>query len=168
MKIILETKRLYLREFESLDGVHFFHLNNNPEVLKYTGDSAFKNIDEANKFINNYSDYKLNGYGRWAVCLKDTNEFIGWCGLKLDNYEVDLGFRFFQKYWGLGYASESAKACVEYGFSKLKIKKIIGRAYIKNKASIKVLQKCNLVFEKDFVYDGKPAVLYSIKNDKNS
>ena len=170
MKIILETDRLYLREFVPSDGFHFYHLNNDQEVIKYTGNKAFKSLDEAMLFIENYPDYKHNGYGRWAVCLKATNEFLGWCGLKYENNnnnEVDLGFRFYKKHWGKGYATEAGKACVNYAFSTLKINEIVGRAYIENSASINVLKKCHLIFQKEFKYDQKPAVLYTIKNDTN-
>jgi len=167
MKIILETDRLYLREFIDTDGFHFYHLNNDEDVVKYTGNKPFKTLEEAIDFIKNYSDYKRNGYGRWAVCLKETNEFLGWCGLKYENNEIDLGFRFYKKYWGMGYATESASACVSYGFSKLNLKEIVGRAYIENVASIKVLKKCNFKFEKQFLYDNQPAVLYTLENDTN-
>ncbi len=167
MKIILETNRLYLREFIASDGFHFYHLNNDEDVIKYTGNKAFKSLEEAMIFIKNYSDYKRNGYGRWAVCLKDTNEFLGWCGLKFeeDKAEIDLGYRFYKKYWGKGFATESAKACVNYGFSKLNMNEIVGRATIENKTSIEVLKKCNFKFEKQFVYLNQPSVLYTIKND---
>ena len=57
MKIILETERLYLREFVEADGFHFYHLNNDAEVIKYTGNSAFNSLTEAYDFIKNYSDY---------------------------------------------------------------------------------------------------------------
>ncbi len=168
MKIILETKRLYLREFIPLDGYHFFHLNNDPEVIKFTGDEAFESLDEAYDFIKNYSEYKNNGFGRWAVCLKETKEFLGWCGLKFvkDKNETDLGFRFYKTHWGKGYATEAAIASVNYGFSKLKISEIIGRASIENKASLKVLKKCSFKFKEQFIYNNQPSVLYTIKNDK--
>ena len=169
MKIILETERLYLREFLPEDGLNFFNLNSDPEVIKYTGNKAFESLSEANSFILNYSDYKEHGFGRWAVCLKSTNKFLGWCGLKLeiDKNEIDLGFRFSKNNWGKGYATESAIACVKYGFNILNLKEIVGRAYVKNKASIHVLEKCGLKFKANFKYDNKLAVLYSIKNDFN-
>jgi len=167
MNIILETQRLYLREFINSDGFHFYELNNDPEVIKYTGNKAFQSLDEANNFIKNYSDYRQNGFGRWAVCLKETDEFLGWCGLKQEKQVIDLGFRFYKKYWNNGFATEAAKACINYGFLKLKLPEIIGRAYVKNTASIRVLKKCNLKFEKRFEYDKKPTVLYTIKNDTN-
>ena len=169
MKIIIETQRLYLRQFINSDGYHFFHLNNDPEVIKYTGNTSFKSLDEANEFIQNYPDYKKNGFGRWAVCLKTNNEFIGWCGLKLeeDTKEIDLGYRFYKRYWGMGFATESAIASIKYGFEVLKLNRVIGRSYKANKGSIKVLQNCNLNFEKEFIYDNNPAVLYSIENVRN-
>lgn len=169
MKIILETERLYLREFIKSDGFHFFHLNNDPDVLKYTGNDPFKTLDEATKFIENYPDYKRNGFGRWAVCSKENDVFLGWCGLKYDTElkETDLGFRFYKKYWGQNFATEAALACIQYGFEVLQLKEIVGRAYAANKASIRVLEKCAMHFQKEFLYDGKPAVFYTIQNDNN-
>lgn len=128
MKYILETTRLKLRELDLMDTKYFYDLNSNPNVIKYTGDSAFNSIEDANQFLENYQDYELNGYGRWAVILKETNQFIGWCGLKLNSHETDIGFRFFEEEWNKGYATESAIACLNYGFEKLKLRSIIGRA----------------------------------------
>ena len=84
MKNVIETERLYLREFDISDSASFFELNLNPNVIKYTGNSAFKDVEEAKKFLENYSDYQTNGFGRWAVIYKSTQEFLGWCGLKYD------------------------------------------------------------------------------------
>lgn len=96
MKPILETERLLLRELNPDDAGDFFYLNENPNVIKYTGDKVFQNIDEAREFLENYRDYWLNGYGRWAIISKVNNEFVGWCGLKYNSNteETDVGFRF--------------------------------------------------------------------------
>ncbi|SFN61264.1 Protein N-acetyltransferase, RimJ/RimL family [Paenimyroides ummariense] len=150
MKFIIETERLFLREFILDDAEKFYQLNLNPNVIRYTGNAAFKSINEAKSFLENYNDYKANGYGRWAAINKNNNEFLGWCGLKygeLEN-ETDIGFRFFEEEWNKGYATESAVACLEYGFEVLKLNRIIGRAMEENKASIKVLEKIGLQFEK--------------------
>ena len=79
---ILETERLYLREFEPGDAENFYLLNLDPEVIKYTGDVAFKNINEASAFLQNYNHYSTYGFGRWAVILKSGRQYTGWCGLK--------------------------------------------------------------------------------------
>ena len=169
MKIILQTERLYLREFIFSDGIQFFNLNSDFEVIKYTGNKPFISLYEANNFISTYNDYERNGFGRWAVCLKETHEFLGWCGLKKDepSQEIDLGFRFFKRNWGKGYATEASLGCIFYGFGTLKISKIIGRVYKDNLASIHVLKKCKFKIVNFFEYDNQPAILFELKNDKN-
>jgi len=166
MKTILETDRLLLREFEVCDAKNFYELNLNPNVIKYTGNKAFKDINEAKYFLENYSDYQRNGFGRWAVINKANQVFLGWCGLKYDEKlnETDIGFRFFEHFWNLGFATESAKACIDYGFAKLNLKTIIGRAMKENSASVKVLEKIGLQYVRDFDFNDQKGVIYSIEN----
>ena len=161
---ILETKRLTLREFELSDANSLYELNSDPEVIKYTGDPPFKNIEEAKEFILNYNHYKKYGFGRWAVILNSTNEFIGWCGIKYteEKDEHDLGFRFFRKYWGNGFASESAAACIDYAFNTLNINKLYGRAMKENIASIRVLEKIGMKYSHDFKFERADGVIYYI------
>ena len=152
LSLITETPRLLLREFNAADAGHLYDLNHDPEVLKYTGDRPFADLADAARFLEQYKDYDLYGMGRWAVVLKSTRAFTGWCGLKYrpdlgTEGEVDLGYRFFRKYWGKGFATETARRCVDYGFEQLHLKRIIGRSAIANAASVKVLEKCGLKFE---------------------
>ena len=147
MKIIFESERLILREFTGNDARKMFELNSDPEVIKYTGNVPFESVQEAQAFIKNYKDYEKNGFGRWAVLEKKSKVFLGWCGLKLNEEKfIDIGFRFFKKYWNKGYATESAKACLKYGFENLNIEEIIGEADKENIASIKVLKKLGMKF----------------------
>ncbi|WP_158962083.1 GNAT family N-acetyltransferase [Myroides fluvii] len=165
MKKIAGTSRLILRELHPSDANSFFELNANPNVIRYTGNAAFKDVAEATEFLEHYSDYKENGYGRWAVVLKDSGRFVGWCGLKFDEetQQTDIGFRFFEAEWGKGYATESAEACLQLGFDAFALDCIIGRAMKANRASIRVLEKLGLTYEKDILLDGADAVLYKIK-----
>lgn len=168
MTTILATNRLLLREFLIEDAQSFYELNADPEVMRYTGDSAFESVSQAEDFIRNYDEYNKNGFGRWSVILKSTNKFIGWCGLKLDEENmVDIGYRFFKKEWGKGYATESAKACLAYGFHELKLPEIIGRSAFENKASIRVLEKLGMQFWKKKTCKGiENAVYYKIACDQ--
>lgn len=162
---ILETERLLLREFQSSDAENMYLLNLNPEVIKYTGDEAFSSIESALNFIENYDHYQKFGFGRWAVIVKETNKFIGWCGLKFspDKNETDIGFRFFQECWNKGFATESATACLNFGFQTLKINRIIGRAMKENTGSIKVLEKIGMKYLTDFDFDSQEGVIYELK-----
>lgn len=76
MKIILETKRLVFHEFETADAKEMFLLNSDHDVIKYTGDEPFKSVEEAGQFILQYDQYQKYGMGRWAVLLKETNEYL--------------------------------------------------------------------------------------------
>ncbi|MFN5416807.1 MAG: GNAT family N-acetyltransferase [Flavobacteriia bacterium] len=165
----LQTQRLYLREFTIEDATHFYDLNLDPEVIKHTGDEAFKSIAEAKIFLENYDHYQKYRFGRWAVIDKSNEEFLGWCGLKYspEKDEVDLGFRFFQKYWNKGFASEAAQACLNYGFNELNLLQIVGRAMKENAASIRVLEKVGMKFLADFDFDGNEGVIYKIEKDEN-
>jgi len=166
MEKILENEQIYLRKLTVSDAIHFFNLNNDPDVLQFTGDKPFLNRKEAESFLAHYPNYKRDGYGRWAVCMQETDEFLGWCGLRkcIDSGQVDIGFRFYKKHWGKGYASVATKLCVNFGFNTLKLEQIVGNAYAENKASIRVLEKCGFVFQKSGVYDDKEAVFYTIHN----
>lgn len=164
--VILETERLYLREFTTDDAENAYLLNLDPEVIKYTGDEAFESIEVAKIFLANYDHYKKYGFGRWAVISKEDNELLGWCGLKYtsDLDEFDIGFRFFKKHWNKGFATESAKACLDLGFNKFKMQEIIGRAMKANIGSVKVLEKIGLTYFKSFDFDGNDGVVYRIEN----
>ncbi len=149
MKVVLETERLQLRELTPEDAQSMFDLNSDPEVIKYTGDPPFESVEQTKVFLQNYDDYKKNGFGRWAMISKAENEFIGWCGLKLNEEKlIDLGFRVFRKHWNKGYASEAAKACIHYGFETLGFDQITGRVLSENTASIKVLEKLGMQYWK--------------------
>ncbi len=162
MKTILQAPRLILREFTIEDVQNFYELNRNPNVIQFTGDDAFQSISEAEEFLKNYKDYEKNGYGRWAVIEKQSGEFLGWCGLKFDGKETDIGFRFFEQHWGKGYATESAKACLEYGFNTLNLAEIVGRAMKENIASHKVLEKIGLKFIEELEKENRKWLIYKI------
>lgn len=165
IKKVIETNSLYLRELTVADAENFYLLNADEDVIKYTGDKAFDSIKDAKSFLENYNPYQEYGYGRWAVIAKSNEEFLGWCGLKYSPEidEVDVGFRFFKKHWNKGFATESAKACIEYGFENLNLKTIVGRAMEANVASIKVLEKLGMTFVGKFEFHLHDGVLYQIK-----
>lgn len=165
MKEIIETERLFLRELNVNDAESFYRLNLDKDVLKYTGDKPFENIENSKEFLEKYNHYEKYGFGRWAVINKENGKFLGWCGLKFTEIrnEYDIGFRFFKKYWNKGYATESAKSCIDYGINKLQLTEILGRAMRENQASIRVLEKIGLEYNRDFDFEGNKGVIYKTK-----
>ncbi|MEM9052221.1 MAG: GNAT family N-acetyltransferase [Bacteroidota bacterium] len=158
---VIETERMYLREFKLCDAEAFYDLNSNMEVLQYTGDDPFETVHDAHNFLKNYKEYELHGFGRWAVVLKDSGRFIGWCGLKKNGEGyVDLGFRLFQEEWGKGYATEAALASLKIGFDKYRLDEIIGRVAPENKASVRILEKLGMTYWKSGDCHGIPDAMY--------
>lgn len=158
----IETERTIMRKLTKEDAKDFYTLNLDDEVLKYTGDKPFENIQASIHFLTNYDQYEKYGVGRLAVIDKATTKFIGWCGLKYskDKYEYDIGFRFYRSYWNKGYATETSKKCLDFGFNELGIEKVVGRAMKENIGSIKVLEKIGMKFKEKFDFDGREGVIY--------
>ena len=166
MEPLIHSNRLFLRHFILSDAKDLFQLNNDSEVLKYTGDVPFNSEQEALQFLEQYDAYSKTGIGRYALIRKEDQEFLGWCGLKYhpETRQVDLGFRLSKKYWNQGYATESTQAVLNYAFYTLKYPKLVAHTHINNKASRRVLEKCNFQKIKHFDYDGMPAILYELEN----
>ncbi len=154
----LETDRLMMRELVITDADGMFQLDSDPLVHKYLGETPVKKMEEINKVIAGIQkQYLDNGIGRYATFEKSSGNFIGWSGLKFitepENNRVnfyDVGYRFIPAYWGKGYATEVTKTWLEYGFTNLNLKEIIGTAHIDNKASRRVLEKCGLTYIEKF------------------
>lgn len=162
MRIFVETERLILREILPTDAEGLFQLDSDPEVHRYLGNKPVENKEQITAVINFIrQQYIDNGIGRWAIIEKASNNFIGWTGLKLIteltnshiNY-YDLGYRLIQKYWGQGFATESAKASLNYGFKELKLNEIYAMADCENMKSNNALTKIGLRFIETFDFDG--------------
>jgi ribosomal-protein-alanine N-acetyltransferase len=167
MHIVFQTPRLILRRFTEADTSLLLQLNSNPEVLKYLHEPLLETEEQAHHVLHNiiFPQYN-NNLGRWAIHLNDSNEFIGWCGLKYlsENDEIDLGYRLMPPFWGKGYAFEAAKHTITYGLQQLHLKTIVGRAHIQNTASLHILEKVGMQFIKEEILDDCPVKTYTISN----
>ncbi len=168
MQIISTSERLLFREFTTEDASLLHSLNSDPRVLKYVHELPL--TDEAAAFAKLTNSilpqYTQNGFGRWAVHLKENHTFIGWCGLKFrpERNEIDLGYRFMPTYWGKGYATEAAKVSIEIGFTQYNIPVLTAMAHIENIASLKVIEKCGFVFQQLEEVDNCPVKTYQLDN----
>lgn len=173
--ILLETERLLLREVTEADAADLFEMDSDPDVHRYIYNQPLKQIEEQYKMIGmlqqQYRDY---GIARWAVVDKQSGECLGWAGLKYfpepynghqDFYE--LGYRFKQKHWGKGYATEAGKAIVDYGFTHLDTDCLYAMTDVDNTASQHVLGKLGFRFVEVFDEDGRPINWYALDKKKD-
>ncbi|MDR7371136.1 GNAT family N-acetyltransferase [Flavobacterium aquidurense] len=172
MKKSIETERLLLRELELSDAEGMFELDSNPNVHIFVGKKPVKHIDESRASIEYIQQqYKDFGIGRWAVILKETNEFLGWSGIKFITNEMnnhkdfyEIGYRFIEKYWGKGYATEAGKAFVNYAFNEMNVDALYASADEGNENSRKILEKLGMNYVNSFEFEGKSEVWYKVKN----
>ena len=158
----IETERFTLREWNLSDAPWLYELNQDREVVHLTGDAGFDSIEAAQELIAAYLNYQRDGYGRWMVEDKNSGEALGWCGLNKNSWGIDLGYRFFKKFWGQGVASECAEATVKWA-RKMGLPRLIGRTLTGNPASARVLEK--LDFER---YSEQPIEDFAVGQRMNA
>jgi RimJ/RimL family protein N-acetyltransferase len=151
--VVLETKRLILRELLTDDNKFILRLLNEPSFIENIEDKGVRTLEDATAYLLNgpIASYKKNGFGLWLVLTKDTNTAIGMCGLiKRDILkDVDIGYAFFPEYCSKGYALESATAVMSYAKEQLGLKRLLALVNFDNQRSIKLLDKLGFHYERN-------------------
>src|SRR4051794_35742006 len=163
---ILETQRLVLRHLLPGDLDDLFALYRDPEVRRYFPEGTLtyeETKEELEWFLGGHPTHPQ--LGLWATIHKETDQFIGRCGLLPwtieQRPEVEVAYMLAKEYWGQGLGTEAAQAILDYGFGQLQLSRLICLIDRENQASIKVARKIGMRLEKE-VDDGKgPALLYS-------
>jgi RimJ/RimL family protein N-acetyltransferase len=173
---ILRTKRLILRPWRDQDVAPFAALNADPEVMAEMGGPRHRADSEAQaQRIREHFD--AHGYGVWAAGLPGAASFIGFIGLAIPGFEasftpcVEVGWRLARAYWGQGYASEGARAALDFGFERLGLEEIVSFTTTTNLRLRRVMERIGMArqAEEDFdhpnLHEGHPLrrhVLYRI------
>ncbi|MBN2652268.1 MAG: GNAT family N-acetyltransferase [Spirochaetales bacterium] len=153
MKKIIETKRLFLRELVKSDKEELAKILTDPESMKYyPAPFSYKKVEDWIKWnIDNYNKYN---HGLWAVILKEGNVFLGDCGITMQNIDgeqlPELGYHIKKEYCNKGFATEAAKACMEYAFGTLDFPVLYIYTKHDNKPSFRVAEKIGMKFVKYF------------------
>jgi RimJ/RimL family protein N-acetyltransferase len=165
----LETERLSLRRFTLEDAAFALKLVNEPAFIANVGDKGVRSLDDARRYLAEgpIAMYERHGYGLWHAALRETGAAVGMCGLlKRDILpDVDVGYAYLPEFRGRGLASEAARAVLRHGERKFGLRRVIAVVAEGNQASIRVLEKIGLRYERMYpMYPGQPEVrLYSIE-----
>jgi RimJ/RimL family protein N-acetyltransferase len=159
----IETARLRLRMFTHADLGDLYPIFSDREVVKYmqTGEPATREETEyaLESIIKHWHEH---GFGRWAVVHKETRQLIGYGGLRSFYGAPELVYLLAKPFWGMGLATELAKACLKWGFEQRGFERIIAIAKPDNKASRRVMEKIGLSFERNGDFQGIGVVFYVI------
>lgn len=151
---IIITDRLLLRMWRSSDTPLMTAINSNPVVMEHFPGIQDREMTIA--LIERINQHQMKfGYAPYAVEIKETQEFIGFVGLNQPEFEiphfvphglpiVEIGWRLAAEHWGKGYATEAARAVLQYGFTKLNLDEIISFTVVANLKSRRVMEKIGL------------------------
>ncbi|WP_201550120.1 GNAT family N-acetyltransferase [Psychrobacter fjordensis] len=146
---MIETERLYLRQWRASDFAIFAQMNADLEVMKYFPKPLSPKVSDliANKCSQLIKD---KGWGFWAVSLKETDIFIGMVGLNEAHADmsfapaVEIAWRLHKDYWGQGYATEAARASLNFAFDTLGLDEVVAFTAVINEHSQLIMQRIGM------------------------
>jgi RimJ/RimL family protein N-acetyltransferase len=170
-KIVIETDRLFLREFAPADLAALFRVLCDRETMRFYP----MTLDEsaAEEWIaRNQQRYATQGHGLWAMDLKSTGEMIGDCGITLQDVDgeslLEIGYHLRRDMWGQGFATEAARACRDYGFAELHAEFLVSLVRPENVPSCRVAERNGMTVWKETIHAGFPHLVYRAKREAQS
>ncbi len=162
----LETERLHLRRFTPDDlEIYAARIFADPDVMRYLPKRDSLPAERAQRTMDFFNTHWTQfPYGPWAVQEKASGELIGHCGLRLiaEINETEVLYALGKDFWGNGFATEAARASVDFGFKQIGLERIIALAVPENIASRKVMAHCGLQYEKEIQLFGLDCVYYAL------
>jgi RimJ/RimL family protein N-acetyltransferase len=176
---VIVTERLCLREWRDTDVEAFTRMNADPVVMEFFPETY--SAERTRRFVDLIrTRWSELGYSLWAVERRDTGDFIGYIGLWPARFPahftpaVEVGWRLAADHWGHGYATEGARAALDYGFETLGLDEIVSFTAAINRRSVQVMERIGMRrdlggdFEHPNVPLGHPTrahVLYRIRRE---
>jgi [ribosomal protein S5]-alanine N-acetyltransferase len=165
-KLILQTERFDLRVLEPGDAEPLHRFYGDPEAMRYVGSSGRAiDLDATRAAIARHIEHqRRNGFSLWAIVDRADGSVVGCAGLYLvegTGPEVELVYELVRDRWGEGIATETARACLEYGLDELGLRRVIGLAYPENGPSVRVMEKLGMRRESDVEAYGRRMVKFS-------
>ena len=159
----IETDRLLLRMFGPEDLDELARLFSDPDVMRYVGEGQPVNREEADRALQSIiKHWQTHGFGRWAAVDKRTREFVGFGGLRSLFGTPEVVYHLAPAHWGKGLATELGRASLRFGFEDRQFDRIVAIAKPLNTASVHVMEKLGMHFEKDARYYDIDVVEYAI------
>ncbi|NKB17166.1 MAG: GNAT family N-acetyltransferase [Pseudanabaena sp. CRU_2_10] len=165
MNQIIETDRLFLSPASESDAAELQQMWAQPAVRKYLCDDLILPLSHVQEMlVQSTTAFQKGSYGIWIARLKQQETMAGFTGFWpfFEPPEIQLIYGLSSEFWGKGLATEMARAMLEYGFQTYGFEIISASADLPNKASIAVMERLGMTFEKQMAYEGKETIFYKI------
>ena len=165
-----------MRPWQDQDRAPFAELNADPEVMRHF--PATLTREESDAAVDRYRAHMdKHGFGLWATVLRTTGAFVGSVGISIPRFEAsftpctEVGWRVHRSHWNQGYATEAARAAIEFGFREIGLREILSFTPHGNVASRRVMEKLGMTRRADDDFDHplvpaghplRPHVLYRL------
>jgi ribosomal-protein-alanine N-acetyltransferase len=164
----IETLHLLLRAWTPEDADAWLRILHEDGILRYFPNQTPPSREKADAYIAHHRvHWEKHGYGHWAVVMCSDGQVVGWNGLEylpeLD--ETEVAYLLSKRVQGRGYATEAARAAVQFGFETAGLSKIIGLVHPENIGSVRVLEKCGLSFVDRIALWGLEMSRYQIQRE---
>jgi RimJ/RimL family protein N-acetyltransferase len=155
----ITTPRLLLRQWRSSDRQPFSEMNADPRVMEFFPAPLSREESEAlvDRIEQHFADH---GFGIWAVEIPDLTPFAGFVGLAIPRFDahftpcVEIGWRLAARYWGLGFATEAARAVLNFAFGRIHLDEVVSMTSKCNERSRGVMQRIGMTYSSldDFLH----------------
>lgn len=167
-------KRLHLRPVIASDAARLFEIYGDPATNTFNPAGPYPDIHHAKMVLARWiSHWELNGFGNWAISLRDTPEkTLGFGGLSISHFADisinNLGYRFATEAWGNGLATEFSQYAIEHGFDHIKLPEISAVVRKNHLVSQKVLTKAGLRYVREIldVQNAPPSLLFTLTREE--
>jgi RimJ/RimL family protein N-acetyltransferase len=165
---MLETNRLFLRQFNENDIDAVFAMRSDAGVMRFIREPQAQRSEAENWIKLVSSRWEKEKIGFCAVIKKSSNQFIGWCGLwrLTETDEIELGYALIEDFQGKGFAVEAAEAFLHYGFETLNLREIVAVARPENRASWRVMERLGMTYDYTGNFYDRDLVHYSISQEE--
>ena len=167
--MIMETERLRIREYTEEDFDALYEILSDGETMKYYPRPYDEN--GVRRWIDwCLESYRQNGFGLWALELKETGTFIGDCGISMQRIDGELlpeiGYHVHKKYWRQGYAKEACRAVKDWLFENTDYPCTYSYMNRENIASRATAASNGMTLIKEYVSDGEALAVYAITREE--
>ena len=165
-EVRLETERLRLRPYTANDVDDLFQILGDPETMTYYPE-PYSRERTLGWIEDNMRRYDVDGFGLWAMELKETGSFVGDCGPAVREVEgqreVEIGWHLNRALWNRGFATEAATACRDHCFDALGLNRVISLVRPENLPSRRVAEKIGMEIERDVDWHGYRHLVYAAR-----
>ena len=161
----LETPRLRLLPWQPDDWLQLKPIAQDPEVMRYISDGQPWPDERIREFVaRQVAGVEARGFCFWRLIDKNTQEMIGFCGLQpmVDTQDIEIGWWLARAWWGKGLATEAAREAMRDAFERARLQRIVAVAQPENLASVHIMEKLGMRFERETTRRGFRVVLYQI------